>query len=96
MIEIWFAARDRTIYLISGGHDRSDWVRNLVASPVATVRVGDRHLDARARVALPHGEEREAAVRALHGKYGSQVSSTVDDWLARAFIVALDVEGETT
>lgn len=71
-------------------------MRNLLASPLATVRISDRHFDAHARVPLPHGEERAAAVRALHSKYGSQGSSTVDDWLARVFIVALDVQGEPT
>ncbi len=44
------------------------------------------------RLRLPDGPERDEGVRALHAKYGDQVSSTVDDWLARAYIVALDVE----
>ncbi len=28
-IEIWFADDDDTLYMLSGGGDRSDWVRNL-------------------------------------------------------------------
>jgi deazaflavin-dependent oxidoreductase (nitroreductase family) len=40
-IELWFAARGDTLYLISGGGDRSDWVRNLQADGAAIVRVGE-------------------------------------------------------
>ena len=41
-IEIWFAAAPEadTIYILSGGRERSDWVRNLVASPSCTVELG--------------------------------------------------------
>src|SRR4029453_632468 len=41
-IEIWFAMRGRTLYLLSGGGDRSDWVRNLLRRPEVTVRLGRR------------------------------------------------------
>jgi deazaflavin-dependent oxidoreductase (nitroreductase family) len=60
-IEIWFALRDRTLYLLSGGRDRSDWVRNLLAHPEVTVRIGRRDaptLAARARVARVRGRPR--------------------------------------
>jgi hypothetical protein len=65
---------ERSLFLISGGGDLSDWVRNLLAGPQATVRIGDRVLKARARLPLPVGAEREKAVRALHAKYGNQAS----------------------
>jgi deazaflavin-dependent oxidoreductase (nitroreductase family) len=90
-IEIWFTAGAGSLYLISGGGGRSDWVKNLVSDPEASVRVKDRTATVRARVRLPAGPERDAAVDALHAKYRSQVSGTVDDWRRRAFIVALDV-----
>ena len=32
-IEIWFALDDDHVYLLSGGGDASDWVRNLRANP---------------------------------------------------------------
>jgi hypothetical protein len=67
-------------------------VRNLLASPAAAVRIGDHSLDVSARLQLPDGPERDRAVRALHAKYGDQVSSTVEKWLTRAYIVALDIE----
>ncbi|HYJ70971.1 MAG TPA: nitroreductase/quinone reductase family protein [Actinomycetota bacterium] len=41
-IEIWFALQDRTLYVLSGGGDRSDWVRNLLRHPEVSVRLGCR------------------------------------------------------
>src|SRR4029453_4300561 len=41
-IEIWFALQDRTLYVLSGGGDRSDWVRNLLRHPEVSVRLGRR------------------------------------------------------
>ncbi len=38
-IEIWFAVHDGRIYLLSGGRDRSDWVRNILANPQVTVEL---------------------------------------------------------
>src|SRR5262249_27246928 len=49
-IEIWFALDSRTLYLLSGGNERSDWVRNLRAEPSVTVRVRDTTYDATGRV----------------------------------------------
>jgi hypothetical protein len=40
-IEIWFAIGDEDVYLLSGGGDRSDWVRNLMISPEVVLEVGD-------------------------------------------------------
>ena len=41
-IEIWFAAHPEhdTIFMLSGGRERADWVRNLVASPRCAVGIG--------------------------------------------------------
>jgi hypothetical protein len=32
-IEIWFALNERTLYMLSGGRDKSDWVKNAIRSP---------------------------------------------------------------
>src|SRR5438093_6846014 len=40
-IEIWFAAHQGRLYLLSGGRARADWVRNLQANPRVTVEFGD-------------------------------------------------------
>lgn len=89
-IEIWFASEGASLYLISGGANRSDWVRNLQADPSCTVHVADLRFPATARLPLSDGDERDRAVTLLHGKYGDQVSSSAEVWRRDAWIVALD------
>jgi deazaflavin-dependent oxidoreductase (nitroreductase family) len=89
-IEIWFTAIGRSLYLISGGLDGSDWVKNLVARPLASVRVGASTYPVSGRVPVHPGEERTTAVAHLYRKYGDQVSGSLDDWQRDGFIVALD------
>src|SRR3989442_1677336 len=63
-IEIWFGSENEaTIYLLSGGGDRSDWVKNLRANPSVHVRIGDREWEGNAR--LVEDEDEEARVRRL-------------------------------
>jgi deazaflavin-dependent oxidoreductase (nitroreductase family) len=58
-IEIWFAREpaSRTIYVLAGGRERADFVRNAIVQPRVTVRVGDEEVAATARVVAP-GTER--------------------------------------
>ena len=39
-IEIWFGLDGESLYLMSGGRDRSHWVRNMRKEPAVTVRNG--------------------------------------------------------
>lgn len=41
-IEIWFVETGGCFYLISEFPDRADWVRNIVKTPAAVIRVGSR------------------------------------------------------
>jgi hypothetical protein len=41
-IEIWFGLYGRTLYMLSGGRDRSNWVKNLIREPRVRVRIADR------------------------------------------------------
>jgi deazaflavin-dependent oxidoreductase (nitroreductase family) len=93
-IEIWFgmAPDGHALYLLSGGGDRSDWVRNLQANPAVTVRVGARDAEearATARVVKP-GDEDSAARELLAMKYQSwDGTSTMSSWARTALCVAL-------
>ena len=49
-IEIWFFEHEGSLYLLSGGADRSDWVRNLRAEPQVSIRLGDRTTAGVARI----------------------------------------------
>ena len=89
-IEIWFALDDRTLYLLSGGGDRSDWVRNLLAEPAVTVRLRDKTYEATARV-VDAGEESERGRGLVFEKYQPRYSGSLERWRRESLLVALDV-----
>ena len=59
-IEIWFALREGRIYLLSGGGDRADWVRNIRKDGRVRIQVGSRSVAARARIARAGAEDQRA------------------------------------
>jgi deazaflavin-dependent oxidoreductase (nitroreductase family) len=94
-IEIWFALKGSTLYLLSGGGDRSDWVRNLSARPAVTVRIGRRdaaELAGHARVVEPTTEEDELARRLVVGKYQPTYGGDLSSWRREALPVAVDLD----
>jgi deazaflavin-dependent oxidoreductase (nitroreductase family) len=95
-IEIWFALHGRTLYVLSGGGDRSDWVRNLLAWPEVTVRIGRRdaaELAGRARVVEAGSEEDELARRLVAAKYQPTYGGDLSGWRRSALPVAVDLLG---
>ena len=59
-IEIWFGLLDGVLYMLSGGRDRSDWVKNLITDPAVTVRIGDERHAGRGRVVTDTDEDERA------------------------------------
>ena len=93
-IEIWFALQGRTLYVLSGGGDRSDWVRNLLVWPEVTVRIGRRdaaELPGRARVVEAGSEEDELARRLVVAKYQPSYGGDLSGWRRLALPVAVDL-----
>jgi deazaflavin-dependent oxidoreductase (nitroreductase family) len=91
-IEIWFALSGSTAYLLSGGGERSDWVRNLLATPSVRVRIGARDFAGIARVVEPASDEDATARRMVFEKYQPGYSGDLTGWRASALPVALDLE----
>jgi len=91
-IEIWFAYRESTIYLLSGGGDRSDWVRNLIRSPEVGVRVGSGVYTGVGRI-VTHPHEDRLARDAVHEKYVVRYSGDLTGWREMALPIAIDLEG---
>jgi deazaflavin-dependent oxidoreductase (nitroreductase family) len=92
-IEIWFAALGDTVWMIAGGGEAADWVRNLRAQPEVTVRIGSRTFSGRARTAP--GAEGEAGVarRRLAARYqGWEEDRRLSEWAARGLAVAVDLD----
>ena len=90
-IEIWFARDGDTLYLLAGGREGADWVRNLRAEPAVEVELASRRRPARARVLVDGSDEDRLARRLLLDKYQAPGSSDLDGWGRRALAVALDL-----
>jgi deazaflavin-dependent oxidoreductase (nitroreductase family) len=89
-IEIWFGLDGSTLYMLSGGRDRSDWVRNLIREPRVSVRIADRTFDGRARL-VDDPDEDERSRRMLYEKYAPGYSGDLADWRARSLPIAVDL-----
>jgi deazaflavin-dependent oxidoreductase (nitroreductase family) len=90
-IEIWFALEGSSLYLLSGGGDRSDWVRNVRADPRVQVRIGGTSFGGAARVVTDDGEDTRAR-RLLATKYQSwREGLPLTHWARTALPVAIDL-----
>ncbi len=92
-IEIWFAGEpgSRTIYAMAGGREQADWVRNVMADPRVTVRVGTQEGEAVGRVVEAGTDEDALARRLVLGKYQHPGQSDLERWAASALPVAFDL-----
>jgi deazaflavin-dependent oxidoreductase (nitroreductase family) len=91
-VEIWFGLRDGTVYMLSGGGHRSDWVKNLRAHPAVEVRIRDRTFPGNARLV---GDEEEDAMarRLLASKYQRwSEGRPLSTWARTAVPVAVDLQ----
>ncbi len=90
-IEIWFARENGNLYLLSGGGDSADWVRNLRKTPAVKVRIGSRTVAARARGVTAHDED-ALARRLLDEKYmGWKTGKRLSSWARNALPVAIEL-----
>lgn len=96
-IEIWFgrtADRPSTLYLLAGGRDASDWVRNLLADPAVVVAIGTRTapaVRATARVLDDGSEEDALARRLLVARYETPGTGELGGWGRTSLAVAVDL-----
>jgi deazaflavin-dependent oxidoreductase (nitroreductase family) len=90
-IEIWFALANGVAYMLSGGGERSDWVRNLQADPAVTIRIGEERRAALAHVVVDSDED-ALARRLLVEKYRPRYSGELDEWGRTSLPVAVGWE----
>jgi hypothetical protein len=88
---MWFSLvpESQTLYMLSGGRDRSDWVRNTFRDPRVTVRIAGQKFSGLARQARDP-EEDELARRLLVEKYESRPGSLAN-WRRTALPVVVDL-----
>jgi hypothetical protein len=80
-------------YLMAGGRDRADWVRNLVADPEVTLRVGEESWPAQGRAVEEGTAEDAEARRRMLARYATPGTGDLDSWGRSALVVAIDVLG---
>jgi deazaflavin-dependent oxidoreductase (nitroreductase family) len=90
-IEIWFALDGETLYMLSGGRERSDWVKNLIKAPSVTVRIADRTFHGTARTAADP-EEEALGRRLVFEKYAPTYSGDLSDWRDSSLPIAVDMD----
>jgi deazaflavin-dependent oxidoreductase (nitroreductase family) len=91
-IEIWFAARADTIYMLSGGGQNAHWVMNIMKDPRVTVRIDDEEFAGTARFLEPGTDEEALVRRLLPSKYEDwQPGLPQSAWARGALPVAVDL-----
>ncbi len=90
-IEIWFGVNGHSLYLLSGGGDQSQWVKNLLANPNVTVRIAKHNFNGVARIVSEEREETMAR-HMLAGKYqGWKEGKPLSDWGRTALVVGIEL-----
>ena len=90
-IEIWFGINGNSLYLLSGGGNQSQWVKNLLANPNVTVRIAKHNFNGLARIVSEEKEETTAR-HILAGKYqGWKEGKPLSDWGRTALVVGIEL-----
>jgi deazaflavin-dependent oxidoreductase (nitroreductase family) len=92
-IEIWFAlSPDSPIfYILSGGGDRSDWVKNIRHNPNVQARIKGTTFEGGGRIVQSQEEDRMARKLVVAKYYGrEEVHST--GWEATSLPMAIDLK----
>jgi deazaflavin-dependent oxidoreductase (nitroreductase family) len=90
-IEIWFEISNSKLYLLSGGGDRSDWVRNLLKTPHVQVRIAE-HIVSGTAYLVQKEEEEMMARNMLADKYNErEADGSLSEWARTALVVGIDL-----
>ncbi|MEL7207764.1 MAG: nitroreductase family deazaflavin-dependent oxidoreductase [Actinomycetota bacterium] len=89
-IEIWFVIVDRSVWVNSGGRDRSDWVRNLIADPRVELEIGSERWPAAAWV-HPELTDHPARERLAARYQGWRPNEPLSTWATSGLLVEVEV-----
>ena len=90
-IEIWFGINEETLYLLSGGGDKSDWVKNLLKNPTVTVRIAKHTFTGTARIVTDTKEDSMARYLLAEKYQEWEEGRTLSEWARTALVVATDL-----
>jgi deazaflavin-dependent oxidoreductase (nitroreductase family) len=94
-IEIWFAAKNHTLYLLSGS-GKSDWLKNLNKNPAVTVRIAKHTFPGTARLVTAQEEDTTARYLVAEKYQEWQEGRLLSDWARTALPVAIDITSQHT
>jgi deazaflavin-dependent oxidoreductase (nitroreductase family) len=89
-IEIWYVLNGPTLYMLSGGLDKADWVKNILRQAEVTVKIKDRLFTGQGRV-VKDGEEDTLARQLIAEKYPSTDEEDLTEWYRDALPVAVEL-----
>ena len=91
-IEIWFGIREGTLFMLSGGGDAADWVKNIKKDPRVRLRINTQTAALKARLVKPGTREDTVARELLDGKYmGWREGKKLSGWARTSLPVAIDL-----
>jgi len=89
-IEIWFALHEQTLYMLSGGRDNSDWVKNSLHTPTVQMKINSTIFTGTARL-ITGTEEDSLARKIVFEKYAPRSSDNLVNWSRTSLPVAVDL-----
>ena len=94
-VDLWFALdKERfALYILSGGGEKADWVRNMMVDPYAKVRVGSTKFIGNGRQVTEPDEDLQAR-KLVVSKYYGRAYNPEGGWEAQSLPVAIDLLGE--
>jgi deazaflavin-dependent oxidoreductase (nitroreductase family) len=92
-VEIWFALHNSTLYILSGGLDRSDWVKNSLRHPHVSIKIRDSVFEGQAR-SVKNADEDALARKLLFDKY-SPTDDDLEEWARTSLPMAFDLTGDS-
>lgn len=98
-IEIWFAVEPesagRTLYLLSGGRDRADWVRNVGRHSSVNFRVNGTTHSGTARIVRPDEPVDRRIREVVAEKYDQRsANGELNNWARTSLPVVIDLSGQ--
>ncbi len=92
-VEIWFAMSpdSHTLYMLSGGGDKADWVKNIRRDPHVHVRIAGQMFSGTGRIVQDPQEDRLARRLVVTKYYGREEVSS-EGWEATSLPVAVDLQ----
>lgn len=88
-IEIWFGVNDGRVLLMSGGRDRSDWVKNLQANPRVTIEIGEETFTGIATILSELSDADQLTRMILVQKYGQD--RDLEKWGRESLAITIDL-----